>query len=47
MVINSWNRGTPRKPERLYREALKLNEELGNKEGMAIAYGNFGILYVD
>ena len=29
-----------------YGKALKLSEELGNKEGIAILFGNIGIVYV-
>ena len=33
------------KAEEFRRKSLALNGELGRKEGMAIQYGNLGILY--
>ena len=38
-------RGDLEKAVELHQQALKLNEEIGSKEGMAIQYGNLGNVY--
>ncbi len=40
-----WTRGDLDRAEDMQMKALKLNDELGRKQGMASAYGNLGAIY--
>ncbi len=40
-----WTRANLDQAEAMLRKSLEINEKLGRPEGMAIQYGNLGVIY--